>query len=71
MLIMVTTEIIEKNSRKYYYRAKSIRNGNKVRKERIYLGADLNKEELALKEKGADLELNIFTSILTKRNLFF
>jgi Fic family protein len=62
---MVHNEIQEKNRRKYYYRVKSIRKGSKVKKERIYLGVNLNKEELRKKEKEADSKLNIFDAILT------
>ncbi len=63
---MVHNEIQEKNGRKYYYRVKSIRMGDKVKKERIYLGVNLTKEELEKKEKEADKKLNIFDVILTK-----
>jgi Fic family protein len=63
---MVHTEIQEKNGRKYYYRVKSIRNGNKIGKERVYLGVNLNQEELDKKEKEADSKLNVFDVILTK-----
>jgi len=63
---MVHNEIQEKNGRKYYYRVKSVRTGDKVRKERIYLGVNLSKEELAKKEKEADKKLNVFEVILTK-----
>lgn len=62
---MVHNEIQEKNKRKYYYRVKSVRMGDKVRKERIYLGVNLTKEELEEKEKEADKKLNIFDVILT------
>jgi len=63
---MVYNEIQEKNGRKYYYRVKSVRIGNKVRKERIYLGVNLSKEYLEKKEKEADKKLNIFEVILSK-----
>ncbi len=62
---MAHTEIQEKNERKYYYRVKAVRIGDKVRKERIYLGVNLNKEDLLKKEKEADRKLNIFDVILT------
>jgi len=51
---MAYTEIKEKNGRKYYYRVKTIRNGNKFKKKRIYLGKDLSPKELSEKEKEAD-----------------
>ncbi len=53
---MAYTEIKQKNKRKYYYRVRTIREGKKFRKKRIYLGKNLSKEELALKEKSADIE---------------
>ncbi len=54
---MVFTEIKQKNEKKYYYRVKSVRNKEKVEKERVYLGANLSKEELKQKEEAADKEL--------------
>ena len=63
---MVHSEIQERNGRKYYYRVRSIRTGNKVRKERVYLGVNLIKKELEKKEKEADRKLNVFDVILTK-----
>jgi Fic family protein len=62
---MVHNEIQEKNGRKYYYRVKSVRIGKKVKKERVYLGVNLTREELEKKEKDADKKLNIFNVILT------
>ena len=56
---MAYTEIKEINGKKYYYRVRSIRNGKKFKKKRIYLGKDLPKEELSLKEEKADKKLNI------------
>ena len=55
---MVHTEIQKKNNRKYYYRAKSLRDGNKIRKERIYLGVNLTKKELKKEKEKADKKLN-------------
>ena len=55
-LFMAYTEIKNRNRRKYYYRVKSVRNGNKISKERIYLGVDLNKEKLMGKESEADIK---------------
>jgi len=55
---MVYTEIKNKNGRKYYYRVKSIRDGKRFKKKRIYLGKDLSKDVLSLKIKKADKELN-------------
>jgi len=54
---MVYTEIKERNGKKYFYRVRSIRNGKKFRKERIYLGCNLKEGELLTKEAVADKEL--------------
>jgi Fic family protein len=62
---MVYTEIKEKNQRKYYYRVKSVKLDGKVTKERIYLGVNLSKKELAEREKEADKNLSIFDIALT------
>jgi len=51
---MTYTEIKEKGEKKYYYRVKSVRKGEKVDKERVYLGGNLTKQELQEKEKKAD-----------------
>jgi len=56
---MVYTEIKERNKRKYYYRVKSIREGKKFKKQRVYLGTDLPKEKLLLKENIADTKLDV------------
>lgn len=54
---MTYTEIKEKGDKKYYYRGRSIRKGKKVEKQRVYLGANLKKQELEKKEKQADKKL--------------
>ena len=54
---MTYTEIKEKGSKKYYYRGKSIRKGEKVDKQRVYLGVNLKKQELHEKEQEADKQL--------------
>ena len=54
---MTYTEVKEKNGKKYYYRVKSVRNGNKFKKDRIYLGKNLSKKELSKKEVEADKKL--------------
>jgi len=64
---MVYTEIKEKNGRKYYYRVLSIRKENKVDKKRIYLGVDLGKEKLIDKEKQADKELMLLSTLLNEK----
>lgn len=68
---MVHTEIQEKKGRKYYYRVKVIREGKKIRRIRIYLGVNLNKEELEKKRKEADKKLKIFEVLLSKEELEF
>jgi uncharacterized protein len=55
---MVYTEIKKRNSRRYYYRVLSVRNNDKVNKKRVYLGVNLNKNNLNEKESEADRELN-------------
>ncbi|MEX2017216.1 MAG: nucleotidyltransferase family protein [Candidatus Pacearchaeota archaeon] len=54
---MAYTEIKERNGKKYFYRVSSIRQGNKVKKRRIYLGVNLNKKDLMGKEAIADKSL--------------
>lgn len=65
MLSMVYTEIKKKNDKKYFYRVKSIREGNKVKKKRVYLGVNLNKDELQKKERYADKELSLLSTLLS------
>lgn len=47
----------------------SVRKDGKVSKKRIYMGADLNKKELARAEKEADRELGILNSLLTSEDI--
>ena len=54
---MPYTEIKEKGNKKYYNRAKSVRKGEKVEKQRLYLGGNLKKQELHEKEQEADKKL--------------
>lgn len=68
---MVYTEIKERGSKRYYYRVKSVKRGKKTDKERVYLGINLPKEKLKKKEKKADKKLNIFSEILTDKDLKF
>jgi hypothetical protein len=56
---MVYTEIKTQNKNKYYYRALSIRVGNKYKKKRIYLGKNLDPKMLSSLEKKADKKLKI------------
>ncbi|PIT84727.1 Fic family protein [Candidatus Micrarchaeota archaeon CG10_big_fil_rev_8_21_14_0_10_45_29] len=50
-------EIRRKNNGKKYYLAHSYRRGTKVRKIRVYLGADLSKNELSKAKKEAQKKL--------------
>jgi Fic family protein len=68
---MVYTEIIERNGKKYYYRVKNIRVGKSFKKERIYLGTNLDKKNVALAEEKADKELKILSKLLEKEELLF
>ncbi|MBN1896488.1 MAG: nucleotidyltransferase family protein [Candidatus Aenigmarchaeota archaeon] len=54
---MTYTEVKERNGKRYYYRVRSIRNGDKFRKERIYMGIGLSGSELSEKEVLADKKL--------------
>lgn len=56
---MAYTEVKERNGRKYYYRVKSVREGKKFKKQRIYLGKNLPRNILVQKEIRADKKLNI------------
>jgi len=66
---MVYTEIKEKNGKKYYYRVLSIRKKDKVMKKRIYLGTELEKSKLSKKEKEADKELILLSSLLEENEI--
>jgi len=68
---MVYTEIKRKKGRKYYYRVKSVREGNKIKKERIYLGKDLDAKKLAESEKEADKKLVQLNNLLEKEDISF
>lgn len=68
---MVYTEVKERGKKKYYYRVMSLRKGKKFRKERIYLGVNLSKEEIAEEEKQADKELLVLQNLLTYDEISF
>jgi len=63
---MAYTEIIPRNKNKYFYRVISIRDGNKVNKERVYLGVNLNEHILIEKEAKAD---KLFLNKRIRRNI--
>ncbi len=66
---MAYTEITCKGNKKYYYRAKSVREGEKVMKERMYLGVNLSAKERAEREKKADKKLNILSGLLLETEI--
>ena len=66
---MAYTEIKEKNGRKYYYRTQSVRLGNKIQKKRVYLGVNLAKKQLSVKEGEGDKELMLLSSLLTEKEI--
>lgn len=55
---MAYMEVKERNGKKYYYLVRSVRKNNKVSKDRIYLGINLDKETLLKKEGEASREFN-------------
>jgi len=65
--IMVYTEIKEKNGKRYFYRVLSVRKGLKIEKKRVYLGVDLDKTSLIDKEKQADKELMLLSTLLNEK----
>src|SRR3989344_5222793 len=64
---MSYTEIKEKNGKKYFYRVLSIRKGLRVEKKRIYLGVGLDKDNLISREKQADKELMLLSTLLDEK----
>jgi len=66
---MAFTEIKKRNGKRYYYRVASFRDNNKISKKRKYLGVDISKEELILKESQADKELGILSNSSNKKSL--
>lgn len=68
---MAYTEIQEKKGKKYYYRVKSIKEGKKVRKKKIYLGINLADGKLKKRELDADKKLGILSVVLTKEDIEF
>jgi len=68
---MAYTEIIKRNGKKYYYRVKNLRVGKSFKKERVYLGVDLEKKDVVLAEEKADKELKILSTLLEKKELLF
>jgi Fic family protein len=68
---MAYTEIKEKNGKKYYYRVKSTRVGKLFKKKRVYLGINLDKNKLNIKEAQADKELALLSKLLEEKEIEF
>lgn len=68
-IIMPYTEIQERNGKKYYYRVQSIRKKRKVSKKRVYLGVNLENKEIIQKEKDADIELLLLSTLLNDKQI--
>ena len=68
---MVYTEIKERKGKKYFYRVINVRKGKKFKKKRIYLGADLDKKDIAIAELKADKELSLLSQLLEDKELVF
>ncbi|MCK5309882.1 MAG: Fic family protein [Thermoplasmata archaeon] len=66
---MAYTEVQKRGNKNHYYRARSVRDGKKVTKKRIFLGTDLSEEELAKAELDADRELGILDSLLSDEDI--
>jgi Fic family protein len=65
------TEKRKRNGRTYFYRTVSVRDGDRVGKERRYLGSDLTPGELAEAERKADMEMGVLEALLTLEELEF
>lgn len=68
---MVFTEIQKRKGKKYYYRVKSSRSGKKIKKDRMYLGTDLDKKTLSKAEEKADKQLDALKNIITEEEIYF
>ncbi len=66
---MVYTEIKKKGDKTYYYRVKSVRKGDRIVKERKYLGVNLENKALKEEEKKADQQLETLSHLLTKQEI--
>ncbi len=66
---MPYTETQTRGKKRYLYRVRSVRKDGKVTKQRIYLGADLPKRELARREREADRELGVLGALLTEEEI--
>jgi len=66
---MAYTEVQVKDGNKYYYKTKSIREGNKVKKSRVYLGKNLTIKKLKKLEGEIDIELGYLIKLLSKKEI--
>ncbi len=66
---MSYTEKKKKGDSKYFYRVRSYRENNNVKKKRKYLGKDLNEQELKASEIEADRELDILGNLLSNEEI--
>lgn len=71
IISMTYTEVKKRKGKKYYYRVKSMREGGKFKKERIYLGVDLKKDFIREKENNADKELMVLNNLLDNQEINF
>lgn len=63
---MTYTEIKQRNKSNYYYRVLSIRSDKKIKKQRLYLGKNLSKNQLLEKQQEADKQLKQINKELKK-----
>ncbi len=68
---MAYTDVQEKNKKRYYYRVRSVRKGDKVGKKRVFLGSNLSKNELRKAEREADRKLGLLNDLLTDEEITF
>jgi len=68
---MVYTEIKERNGKKYFYRVINVRKGKKFKKERIYLGVNLDKQDISTAESKADKKMTLLSNLLNETETKF
>lgn len=68
---MTFTEKQSRGGKTYYYRVRSVRDGPKVGKKRVYLGSNLTKRKLAQRERAADRELGELSALLDPPEIAF
>jgi Fic family protein len=65
------TETQRRGGHAYSYRVRSVRRGGKVTKDRVYLGADLDRKTLVRREREADQKLGLLGTLLSPEDLTF